>query len=135
MRAVMGCLGLFMWAACSPSTGGGNSEDSTIAGVNIPADTPLCTNGGQFTAIGSTSDVAFSWSAVAAATDYAVKLSKVPPGSNDFVTLVERVQPAVQQREVRAGERQSGAAYRVMVVALDGTTALCVVDGVNGVTP
>lgn len=62
-----------------------------------------------------------------------IKISKSAAGATKESVVVERLVPAAPKREVFADEGEAGAFYRIEGVALEGTTALCLLDGANGI--
>lgn len=100
-----------------------------VGGVTIPSDAKLCTQ--KLTAAGSTTVVSFSWSDVPSATKYAVRAFKSAAGATTEDTVFEGLQT---EKAYTFPDRVSGAFYRIEVFAVQDTTVLCQLDGVNGVT-
>lgn len=96
----------------------------------MPVSLELC--GNIVPTLGS-GNIEFSWNgAPASTTQYAVRLGKTPAGASDPTILVEGVQA---EASVATGERVAGTAYRVDIYALQDRTPLCVLSGMNVVTP
>lgn len=111
--------------------GGADAPLDEIEGIAMPVTLELC---GGLTPIVSSSDIEFSWSgAPAETTQYAVRLSKGPAGSDELPsdTIVARLQT---ETTISVGEKVSGTVYRIDAYALADRTPLCVLSGFNMVT-
>jgi len=136
-------LGTSLLLGCSSSssspggTDGGSSpsNENVIAGVTVPSATPVCkggAEGGALTVV-SGAQAAFSWSAVPKATQYGVKISKSAKGATTETVVIDKLVPSGPSLGISAGEGDAGSFYRIEGVALEGTTALCLLDGANGI--
>ena len=109
--------------------------------VDVPQTVPNCSDeahgGGQFKPVTLPTDLGFGWTPVTkpAATQYAVQLGRHQAGSTAPAILAARTVKPTDKLEVMAGERVQGNTYRARVVAYDAKGPICVVAGVNGLSP
>lgn len=114
----------------APEAPAADAPLATVDGIAIPADVGLCAQN-LVPTVGA-GRLEFSWSAVPGATQYAVRATKAPPGATELTELFAGLQTATRYA---FPEATSGVAYRIEVYALAEREPLCVLDGVNGVTP
>ena len=109
--------------------------------VDVAQTVPTCSEathgGGQFLPVTLPENLGFGWTPVTkpAATRYAAQLGRHQAGSTAPAILASRTVKAGDKLEVMAGERTLGNSYRAKVVAYDDKGPICVVGGVNGLSP
>jgi hypothetical protein len=105
--------------------------------INVGSHVPNCKEGGQFQPITLPDNIGFAWTPVTQppATRYAVLFTKLPPGATTPLVITERTIKASDELKVQSGERVTGVSYKVRVVAYDDKGPVCIVDGINGLSP
>jgi hypothetical protein len=110
--------------------------------VNVASSVPTCNDetngGGTFKPMTRADNLGFGWTPVtkpSAATAYAAELGRYQPGSTAPAILAARTFKPDEELLVMAGERVMGNNYRARVVAYDDKGPICVVGGINGLSP
>jgi hypothetical protein len=115
------------------SDAGANGGDpdvlAVIDGVVIPIDIQLCPQTMSPTV--SATKIEFQWSAVPNATRYAVRATKAPTNSENATVVFEGLDTALK---FTFDESASGTTYSLLVAALNGSTPLCLLGGVDRVS-
>lgn len=139
LALTLGCGGDDATTPAGNTPSGGTTDK--IAGIAVPASSrPLCTSatGGVTTAISGSNPrvLGFSWSAAPAgtATHYAVKFTKAKGNTTDVIS--ERlVKVDEMPREVKAPmPLDEGSYYAISGLVVKDGSAVCVMDGINGIS-
>ncbi len=127
--------------ATTNASGAVTTSPESALSVEVAQTVPTCSEathgGGQFVPLTLPENLGFGWTPVTkpAATRYAAQLGRHQAGSTAPAILVSRTFKAGDKFEIMAGERLVGNSYRARVVAYDDNGPICVVGGVNGLSP